>query len=113
LLPASLIPQLKAIAMAVPPPRRSQNIPEIIYGTAFKFDKSKTLVEAALNAGFRAIDTAGSKSAYRDALVGEGIAAALATGTFQRSDLYVCNPFLISLCGSIPFYVKIHPILYV
>jgi diketogulonate reductase-like aldo/keto reductase len=99
--------------MAVPPPRRSQNIPEIIYGTAFKFDKSKTLVEAALNAGFRAIDTAGSKSAYREALVGEGIAAALATGTFQRSDLYVCNPFLISLCGSIPFYVKIHPILYV
>ena len=60
--------------MTISLPRRSQNIPEILYGTAFKFDKSKKLVEAALNAGFRAIDTAGSKSAYREALVGEGIA---------------------------------------
>jgi diketogulonate reductase-like aldo/keto reductase len=68
---------------------RFRGIPEIIYGTAFKFDKSATLVEAALKAGFRAIDTAGSKSAYREALVGEGITAALATGTFERNELYV------------------------
>src|SRR4051812_932603 len=75
--------------MADPPARTTQDLPEIIYGTAFKFDKSKVLVEAALNTGFRAIDTSGSKSAYRENLVGEGIAAAMATGKFQRSDLYV------------------------
>lgn len=64
-------------------------IPEIIYGTAFKFDKTAHLVKAALKAGFRGIDTAGSSHAYREALVGEGIAAAMASGDFSREDLYV------------------------
>ncbi len=74
-------------------PSRFQGIPDIIYGTAFKFENSASLVEAALNAGFRAIDTAGSLSAYREALVGEGIAAALASGTLERSELYVSTSF--------------------
>jgi diketogulonate reductase-like aldo/keto reductase len=64
-------------------------IPEIIYGTAFKLDKTAHLVEAALRAGFRGIDTAGSSHAYREGLVGEGIAAAMASGEFSRGDLYV------------------------
>lgn len=72
--------------MATP---RYQGTPEIIYGTAFKFENTATLVETALNAGFRAIDTSGGRPQYREALVGEGIAAALATGIFKRSDLYV------------------------
>jgi diketogulonate reductase-like aldo/keto reductase len=66
-----------------------QGIPDIIYGTAFKFEQSASLVKAALNAGFRAIDTAGSLSAYREALVGKGIAAALDAGICERRDLYV------------------------
>jgi len=72
---------------------RFQGIPDIIYGTAFKFENSASLVEAALNAGFRAIDTAGSQSVYREALVGEGIAAALASGTVERSELSVSTHF--------------------
>ena len=76
--------------MAGPDSSRFQGIPSIIYGTAFKFEKSASLVEAALNAGFRAIDTAGSQSAYREALVGKGLAAALTSGAFERSELYVC-----------------------
>ena len=79
-------------------PARFEGIPEIIYGTAFKFENSASLVETALKAGFRAIDTAGSKAAYREALVGEGIAAALAAGTIQRKELYVSPHFL----GSVP-----------
>ncbi|KAE9379986.1 Aldo/keto reductase [Stipitochalara longipes BDJ] len=51
---------------------RFQGIPEIIYGTAFKFENSASLAEAALKAGFRAIDTAGSKSAYREGWCWEG-----------------------------------------
>ncbi len=72
-------------------PYRFQGVPDIIYGTAFKFDTSAPLVEAALKAGFRALDTAGSKSAYREALVGEGIAAAIADGAVKREELYVSN----------------------
>lgn len=64
-------------------------IPEIIYGTAFKFEKTARLVEAALKAGFRGIDTAGSNHAYREAFAGEGIAAAMASGEISRQDLYV------------------------
>lgn len=78
-------------AMAGPP--RFQGIPDIVYGTAFKFEKSASLVEAALKAGFRAIDTAGSKSAYREARVGEGIAAAQSSGKIERSELYVSTRF--------------------
>ena len=65
------------------------DIPEIIYGTAFKFDKTAHLVEAALRAGFRGIDTAGSSHAYREALVGDGITVAMTSGDFSREDLYV------------------------
>lgn len=68
-------------AMADPLSPRYQGIPDILYGTAFKFERSASLVEAALNAGFRAVDTAGSQSAYREALVGKGIC--------ERSELYV------------------------
>jgi diketogulonate reductase-like aldo/keto reductase len=77
-------------------PSRFQGIPDIIYGTAFKLENSASLVEAALKAGFRAIDTAGAQAAYREAHVGEGIAAALASGTIERSELYVSNHSRIS-----------------
>ena len=69
---------------------RFQGVPDILYGTAFKSDDTAVLVEAALNAGFRAIDTAANKPQYRESQVGEGIAAALSCGFVKRSDLYVC-----------------------
>ncbi|KAG4439748.1 hypothetical protein IFR05_004770 [Cadophora sp. M221] len=70
-----------------------QGLPEIIYETAFKFDKTARLVEAALKAGFRAIDTAGAKGAYREALVGEGITAAITGGVCTREELYIQTKF--------------------
>ncbi|KAH7408944.1 aldo/keto reductase [Cadophora sp. MPI-SDFR-AT-0126] len=72
---------------------KHKGIPEIIYGTAFKFDNTAPLVEAAIKAGFRAIDTAGAKGAYREAFVGEGIAAAIAAGACTRQDLYIQTKF--------------------
>lgn len=68
---------------------RFQGIPDIIYGTAFKFDDTASLTEAALKAGFRAIDTAANKPQYREAMVGEGIAAMLESGAVRRKDLFV------------------------
>lgn len=64
-------------------------IPEVIYGTAFKFDDTKRLVEKALETGFRGIDTASNKNAYSENLVGEGVAAAIASGDVSRDQLYV------------------------
>jgi diketogulonate reductase-like aldo/keto reductase len=70
---------------------RFQGIPTVIYGTAFKFDNTAVLVEAALKAGFRGIDTSGSLSAYREKLVGDGLRKVLADETLniKREDLYV------------------------
>lgn len=46
-----------------------------MYGTAWKEDDTRRLVELALRAGFRAIDTANQRKHYLEAAVGEALAA--------------------------------------
>ena len=65
--------------------------PAFIYGTAWKKDRTKTLVKEALSAGFRKIDTAAQPRHYQEHLVGEGIREAIKEGTVTRKDLYVCS----------------------
>lgn len=72
-------------------PIGTQAVPSIIYGTAFKDEDTATLAEMALKTGFRAIDTSGNRPQYREALVGQGIAAAIRSGVVKRSALYVCG----------------------
>ncbi|KAF2439279.1 putative aldo-keto reductase [Karstenula rhodostoma CBS 690.94] len=72
---------------------RYEGIPPLIYGTAFAFEKSTELASAALQAGFRGIDTAGSLHAYREKLVGDAIAAAIAEGVVQRHELWIQTKF--------------------
>ncbi len=50
--------------------------PSFLYGTAWKEDATAGLVQAALAAGFRGIDTANQRKHYHEAGVGEGIRAA-------------------------------------
>lgn len=64
-------------------------IPVFLYGTAWKKEQSADLVYAAVNAGFRAIDTAAQPRHYQEDLVGEGIRRAIADGIVRREDLYV------------------------
>jgi diketogulonate reductase-like aldo/keto reductase len=51
-------------------------VPWILYGTAWKEDRTSELTQAALAAGFRGIDTANQRKHYAEADVGRGIAAA-------------------------------------
>ncbi|GMK54770.1 hypothetical protein CspeluHIS016_0113560 [Cutaneotrichosporon spelunceum] len=67
-------------------------MPKIIYGTAWKKDRTADLVYAALKAGFRAIDTACQPKHYREDLVGVGVQRALADG-LSRDDLYLQTKF--------------------
>jgi diketogulonate reductase-like aldo/keto reductase len=53
--------------------QQSQNIPNFIYGTAWKKEATTNLVELALQAGFRAIDTANQAKHYSEILVGEAL----------------------------------------
>jgi diketogulonate reductase-like aldo/keto reductase len=68
-------------------------VPRFIYGTAWKEDRTKTLTELALKAGFRGIDTANQRRHYHEAAVGEGIAASIATGLIRRDDLFLQTKF--------------------
>ena len=64
-------------------------MPPMIYGTAWKKEKTADHVYNAIRAGFRGIDTAGMKRHYDEALAGEGIRRAISEGIVKRSDLYV------------------------
>jgi len=65
----------------------------MIYGTAWKKEKTKELVELAIKKGFRAIDTACQPKHYREDLVGKGIAQALKENNLSREDLFIQTKF--------------------
>jgi diketogulonate reductase-like aldo/keto reductase len=68
-------------------------IPDFLYGTAWKEDRTAALVELAINTGFRGIDTANQRRHYFEAGVGEGLAAAYRAGVVKRSDLFLQTKF--------------------
>jgi diketogulonate reductase-like aldo/keto reductase len=75
------------------PPRTLALIPDFLYGTAWKEDRTPALTELALRAGFRGIDTANQRRHYFEAGVGEGLAAAYRAGVVTRSDLFLQTKF--------------------
>jgi diketogulonate reductase-like aldo/keto reductase len=64
----------------------------LIYGTAWKKDTTARLVETAVKAGFRAIDTANQPRHYQEPLVGDALKA-LASEGFSRDSLFVQTKF--------------------
>jgi len=78
-------------------------MPRLIYGTAWKKDKTAACVQRALTFGFRGIDTACQPKHYFEPGVGEGIAAYLSAcqETITRADLYIQTKFT-SLSGQDP-----------
>jgi diketogulonate reductase-like aldo/keto reductase len=68
-------------------------IPDFLYGTAWKEDRTAALTELALRAGFRGIDTANQRRHYFEAAVGEGLQAAYRAGIVARADLFLQTKF--------------------
>lgn len=66
--------------------------PAIIYGTAWKEDRTKNLVEQALNLGYRGIDTANQRKHYNEALAGEAVQNWIKKGN-DRSELFIQSKF--------------------
>ena len=66
--------------------------PALLYGTAWKKERTAGLVERALSLGFRGIDTACQPKHYDEAGVGAGVAACLARG-LSRAELYLQTKF--------------------
>jgi diketogulonate reductase-like aldo/keto reductase len=75
------------------PPERSTPVPEFLYGTAWKEDRTAALTELALRTGFRGIDTANQRRHYFEAGVGQGLAAAYRAGIVTRADLFLQTKF--------------------
>ncbi|KAK0674447.1 putative NAD(P)H-dependent D-xylose reductase [Cercophora samala] len=78
---------LTTMSTSSPPPL--SKMPSLLYGTAWKKDRTADLVYEAIKAGFRGIDTAAMKQHYDEALVGEGIRRAISEGIVSRKDLWI------------------------
>lgn len=67
-------------------------IPSFMYGTAWKKEATTGLVQQAVVAGFRAIDTANQLIHYQEALVGEALLALVQQG-IMRETLFLQTKF--------------------
>ncbi|ETS73415.1 hypothetical protein PFICI_15020 [Pestalotiopsis fici W106-1] len=67
--------------------------PRLVYGTAWKMERTADLVHEALGAGFRGIDTAAQPRHYREDLVGQGLRRAVADGIVARSQVFLQTKF--------------------
>ncbi len=73
-------------------------VPGMLYGTAWKEEKTRELTALALRAGFTGIDTANQRRHYVEAAVGEAVAAVMSEGGLTRDDLFLQTKFT-SLAG--------------
>ena len=82
--------------------RSTPNIkhPKLVYGTAWKKERSANLVLQALKAGFKGIDTAAQPRHYNEAGVAGGIKNAIGKGYIKREDLYVFSLSFLSFLPS-------------
>lgn len=87
--------------------QRGALVPRLVYGTAWKKDRTAALVEQALAVGFRGVDTACQPKHYDEPGVGAGLARALSAGLGRR-DVYVQTKFT-SLSGQDPRRVPYDP----
>jgi len=68
-------------------------VPRFLYGTAWKEDRTRDLVEQAVRAGFRGIDTANQRKHYFEAAVGESLKSVFAVGSITRAQLFLQTKF--------------------
>ena len=72
--------------------KRAKNIPNFIYGTAWKEDNTEDLVCTAIEIGFRGIDTANQRRHYNEAAVGSAISKVLNNG-IKREELFIQSKY--------------------
>lgn len=82
-------------------------IPKMIYGTAWKKERTADLVEMAILSGFRGIDTACQPKHYEEHLVGEALSRVYAQG-IQREDIFLQTKFT-PISGQDPNKVPYNP----
>ena len=84
------------------------HMPRMIYGTAWKKDATTDCVVRAVQAGFRAIDTACQPKHYREDLVGAAVAQLVERGEVRREDLFLQTKYT-SADGQDPTSIPYNP----
>ncbi|HEX5623570.1 MAG TPA: aldo/keto reductase, partial [Sulfuricurvum sp.] len=82
-------------------------MPKLIYGTAWKKERTADLVVQAILSGFRGIDTACQPKHYDEALVGEALERLVQEG-IGREELFVQTKFT-PLAGQDPSRIPYDP----
>lgn len=82
-------------------------LPKLLYGTAWKKEKTAQCVEMALSCGFRGIDTACQPKHYDEELVGIGLQKGYKKG-LKREDLFIQTKFT-PLGGQDPQTIPYNP----
>jgi diketogulonate reductase-like aldo/keto reductase len=72
---------------------RGVTVPTLLYGTAWKEERTAHVVGQALRMGFRGLDTANQRQHYHEAEVGRALRAELERGTLRREDVFVQTKF--------------------
>ena len=72
--------------------QKGRPLPNLIYGTAWKEERTKDLVKLALQKGFRGIDTANQPKHYQEPLVGEALKELYSDG-LKREELFIQSKF--------------------
>jgi diketogulonate reductase-like aldo/keto reductase len=67
--------------------------PSLLYGTAWKEERTEALTALALETGFRGIDTANQRKHYFEAAVGAAVERAIAAGLLTRGELFLQTKF--------------------
>ncbi|MEO8905227.1 MAG: aldo/keto reductase [Polyangiaceae bacterium] len=68
-------------------------IPRLLYGTAWKEERTEALTALALAAGFRGIDTANQRKHYVEAAVGKAVQSAISSALLTRAELFLQTKF--------------------
>jgi diketogulonate reductase-like aldo/keto reductase len=68
-------------------------VPRILYGTAWKEQRTQSLTQLALPQGFRGIDTANQRRHYDEAAVGRAISGSASSGLVVRDELFLQTKF--------------------
>jgi diketogulonate reductase-like aldo/keto reductase len=71
----------------------NQPTPALLYGTAWKEERTEEFVRLALEVGFRGIDTANQRKHYFEAAVGAALGKAIREGRLARSDVFLQTKF--------------------
>ncbi len=67
--------------------------PRLLYGTAWKGERTEALTTLALSQGFRGIDSANQRKHYFEAAVGAAVGGAIARGEVSRAELFLQSKF--------------------